>query len=170
MKKRLVWLYIGVLFVIFFSLYSINCKTSDDTNGEGSGYLPNLTGKWTGTWKDTVYNVSGTLSVTFSRDGLTITATGSIDLSVLGLGEKTGSGTGTVDENSITFTFTASGVGNGQGTVSGSSATGSGNVGGTLAFGPFTFTGEISGDQINGNFNFTNPGGGAGTVTLTKAQ
>ncbi len=59
MKKGYYWLYLGAIFVIFLGLYSINCKTSDDTNSNGTGYLPNLAGKWTGTWKDTVYNVSG---------------------------------------------------------------------------------------------------------------
>jgi len=164
MEKRDFFLVLGIIFLIISVLLVLNCKKTTDNDT----YMEDLVGTWSGTWTDTVYQVSGTLSVTFSKNETTVTATGTIGLSSFGLGSITGTGTGTIDDNAITFTFIGGALGNGTGTISGSSASGSGTIGGTLGFGPFTFTGEVKATEITGNFVFTNPGGGKGTVTLTK--
>lgn len=128
-----------------------------------------LAGSWKGTWTDTRYNVSGPLSATFTVNGSAVTATGTIGLQSLGLGNESGTGSGTISGQTLNFTFGAATVGNGSGTLSTTGpGSGSGSVTAPLNFGAFTFTGSVSGTTISGNFNFTSPTGGQGTATLTK--
>lgn len=168
MKNKTCFIYPSILFFLLCSLFIINqnCKKAD--NNSGTELLNELVGTWNGSWTDTKYNLSGSLNVTFTKNGDNISAIGTIDLSAFWLGDFPWTGTGTADGNTITFTFTASNFGNGNGVVTGTSATGSGSLIGTLNFGPYTFTGEIETSKISGNFIFTNTGGGEGVVSLVK--
>jgi hypothetical protein len=124
-------------------------------------------GHWSGTWTDTVFNVSGTMEVWISRDGDTFTVTGTIGLSELSLGSSSGTAEVSFIGNLITFTFSDAVLGSGSGTINGNTISG---VDTTSLFGPFTFSGSISedGNTISGQFTFTDPGTGAGVVELTK--
>jgi len=132
-----------------------------------------LAGTWSGTWKDTRYNVSGTLQATFTVTGASVSATGVIGLQSLGLGNENGSGSGTVSGDTLSFTFSAATVGTGKGTLklsgaASSSGNGDGSVTGTLNFGGFTFAGTANGTTISGTFQFTSATGGNGVADLTK--
>jgi len=164
MKK---YLFICLLILVFISFFVFqNCKKSDDEGG--TDLLADLAGNWAGTWTDTKFNMSGNVTVTFTVNGSTITAAGTIDLSGFFLGTLPWTGTGAADGNTITFSFTALNFVNGTGTVNGTTATGNGTISGVLSFGDFTFTGTITGSKISGNFDFVNPAGGEGTIVLNK--
>lgn len=127
------------------------------------------TSTWVGTWTDTRYMVSGPLSATFTVNGSTVTASGTIGLASLGLGNETGTGTGTVSGNVLAFSFQSATVGTGTGTVNTTgSGSGTGTVTGTLNFGAFTYTGTVSASTISGTFTFTSPTGGFGVASLTR--
>ncbi len=84
--------------------------------------IPNIAGNWEGTWADTIYVwATGALTCTILQDDTYFTATGTIDMSVFGMGIVPGTGEGTVtrdgDRATLDFTFSASGIGNGAGTV-----------------------------------------------------
>ena len=130
--------------------------------------LPSLAGTWSGTWVDTRYGVSGTITnVVLTQTATTFGGTGTIDLSSLGLGSQNGTATGTISGNTVTFNFTAAGIGSGSGILNTTVASGSGSIT-ALNFGSFGFTGTASSTQITGTFQFTSPTGGNGTITVTK--
>ena len=60
-------------------------------------------GQGTGTWEDTRYNVSGTLSFTITGNRSNLAASGTIGLQQLGLGDETGTATGTISGNRLSF-------------------------------------------------------------------
>jgi hypothetical protein len=136
--------------------------------------LPTMTGgNWTGTWTDTRYGVSGSITMTGVTQGAgAFTANGTIDVSSAptGLvGLQAGTVTGVIaPPNVITFTFTSATVGSGSGTLTGTCGTSTaGNVtaGG---LGAFTFSGTASDTAIIGTFAFTSPTGGYGTISMAK--
>jgi hypothetical protein len=133
--------------------------------------LPDLAGTWAGTWQDTVFMVSGDLSWVITQDGLDISASGTIDLTVLGMEAESGTATGTITSrsvgNTLDFTFEAATVGNGSGTITGGTASGTGTVIPPLGFGDFTFDGTVTGETMRGTFVFTTAAG-AGKAILTK--
>jgi len=131
-----------------------------------------LQGDWSGTWHDTIYDVSGAAHASFDVTCAGVTATGTINLSEIGFGlsEESGSGTGTVSGQTLSFNFSAATVGEGTGMLSAADDTGSGSgtVTGVLNFGAFTFTGSATSTTISGTFDFTSPTGGEGTISATK--
>ncbi len=134
--------------------------------------IPNIAGNWEGTWADTIYVwATGALTCTILQDGSDFTATGTIDMSVFGMGVVAGTGEGTVtrdgDRATLDFTFSASGIGTGVGALADGSGTGTGTTV-PMGFGPFTFEGTATSGAIDGTFDFTDPGGGAGTVHMLK--
>lgn len=169
-KSSLLILFMMVvaILVTFSAMTGCNDSSDDGITGSGGGSLPSLSGTWAGTWTDTRYNVSGNLSATFAVNGSTVNATGTIDLSSLGLGNETGTGTGTIAGDTLTFNFSAATVGTGRGTVIGKDASGTGNVTGVLNFGAFTFSGTATDNVISGIFDFTSPSGGNGVARLTR--
>jgi Bacterial Ig-like domain (group 2) len=149
--------------------YQTKTGTSTVTVTAAPAPFSSLAGTWVGTWNDTRYNVSGTLTATFAVSGSTVAATGVIGLQVFGLSNEVGTGTGTVAGQTLNFIFTASTVGSGNGTLaSGGAGSGSGTVTAPLSFGAFTFAGTVTGTTISGTFTFTSPTGGAGVASLTK--
>lgn len=134
----------------------------------GTAPLPAIAGNWTGTWNDTRYSKSGGLAATFKVTGGDVTATGSIDLTQLGLGKESGTASGSISGNTLTLNFKADTVGSGSVTLNGSNGNGSGTVTGALNFGAFTFTGTATNSTITGTFKFTSATGGNGTVSMTK--
>lgn len=130
--------------------------------------LPPLVGTWIGTWEDTRYNVSGTLSFTIIQNGSNFEASGTIGLQQLRLSDETGTATGTISGNRLSFIFSSGTVGSGSGTITGNDAQGSGTVTGVLNFGEFTFSGTATNNQLSGTFEFTSPTGGWGVASLTK--
>jgi hypothetical protein len=154
--------------------------TLDDGNGTGNfnpgsqllllddAPLPSLLGTWTGTWEDTRYNVSGSLSFTITQNGPNLLADGIIGLASLGLGNETGTATGIISGNKLSFNFNSSTVGSGSGTITGNKAQGSGSVTGLLNFGDFNFSGTVTDNELGGTFEFTSPTGGWGVASLTK--
>lgn len=142
--------------------------------------LPDIAGTWSGTWADTVYFVTGAMTIDIEVNGNSYTATGTIDVSQINpiLGVLAGSGSGTVSGSVLTGTFSATDLGTGQGTLSptranrgpggSASGSGSGTVTAPLNFGPFTFSGDIVGDVMTGGFDFTNPSGGKGVAALVR--
>jgi len=134
--------------------------------------VPDLVGSWAGSWQDTVYMVSGDLSWEITQNASDLSGSGTIDLSVLGLGVRSGTAAGSLGgggrANTLTFTFEAESVGNGSGTVVDATGSGTGTVTAPLSFGEFTFTGTLTDDEIEGTFDFTSPTGGAGRATLLK--
>lgn len=128
-----------------------------------------LHGTWTGTWEDTIYDVSGALEATFAVNGSNVTASGVIGLQEFALGDKSGSGSGTISGPTLSFTFTSDAFGSGSGTLdAGGCGSGTGTVTGTLEFGAFTFAGSANPTTISGTFDFTSPSGGKGVASLTK--
>ena len=137
--------------------------------------IPDLQGTWAGTWRDTVFAVSGDLTFVIWGDGIQMEATGDIDITEInpGLGVLSGSATGTGDGDVLNGSFNCTSLGTGSGTLTstalrGASAAGSGSVTAPLNFGPFLFTGWVDGDHMGGTFSFLNPGSGAGNATLTR--
>lgn len=166
-KKRYLY-YFGFFCLVLAVVVSFHCdKEADNVAQETNAFAP-LIGTWTGRWVDTVFNLSGDISVTFTREGDTMTGTGTIDLSAFGLGSISGTGTGNIDGDSMTFTFNAGGLGNGTGTITDGRVDGNGQVTGTLSFGPFTFVGATKSNELACSFQYTNQGGGSGTVRLYK--
>ncbi len=124
----------------------------------------NVTGIWSGTWVDTVFGVSGSLDITITQKDNDLTATGNAGLGSAGLADEAITGSGTINGATASFTFTGGQTSTGLGTVNGTTI----NMEADVFFGHVVFTGTVNGNNIDGTFNFTNPGGGAGTVTLTK--
>lgn len=133
-----------------------------------SDSIPDLVGTWTGMWHDTVYPpAAGALSWEITQDASSFSATGSIDLSWFGMGTVPGSAAGTLARDVLDFSFEAPGAGDGSGTLTDGVISGTGTMI-APAFGDFTFEGTISDETIDAAFDFTDPGGGAGTMVLTK--
>jgi len=141
--------------------------------------IPILEGTWRGSWTDTLYNVTGSMTIEITVDGSNYSATGTIDVSEIdaGLGTLSGSASGTYDGATLNGTFDCANLGSGIATIAGSfkaggkvqaGASGSGSVGAPLFFGPFLFTGIVSDGVMWGVFDFINPGGGEGTAVLTN--
>ncbi len=158
--------------------FTVSFGVNDSAGGTASSTLsfsvsasttpPAFSGNWSGTWVDTRYNVSGNISAVLTQNTTTISGTGVIDLSALGLGNQTGTASGTITGNTITFSFNAANVGSGSGTLVGNNGSGTGTVVAPLNFGAFTFSGTASNTVISGTFNFTSPTGGHGTINMTK--
>ena len=164
-----------VLFAAMASFAISGCGSSDDGlptgNSDGSNAsFSFLNGTWVGTWTDTRYNVSGSLRAVITVTGSTVTATGTIGLQSLGLGNENGTASGTVSGQTLSFQFAASTVGVGTGTLTAGAGNGSGSgtVTGVLNLGGFTYTGTATATTINGTFRFTSATGGNGVATLTK--
>lgn len=123
-------------------------------------------GNWTGSWRDTVFNVSGDFQITVTRNGNTLNATGSIKLGSIPLPDDSGTAIGTIsnDGNTIDFAFdaNANGLGNGAGKMNGRNISGTG----TSVFGSFSFDGTLDNNEVTGTFDFTS--GGAGVATAIK--
>jgi len=145
------------------------CSSSGGGTGSDAT-VADFLGTWNGTWTDTRYGVSGALTATFTGDGTSFAATGSIDLRSLGLGVRSGTGSATASGGAVTFTFGAAAVGAGSGTLRGVEGEGGGTVTAPLNFGAFTYSGTVSGDTITGTFAFSSPTGGRGTVSLARIQ
>ena len=150
-----------------------------------SALFTDITGTWTGTWQDTIYFVSGSITMNISStDGVSYTATGTIDVGQIdpSLGVLNGTASGTVSGTTLTGTFDCTNLGNGSFTLTdappantasglvGIGSSGSGTVGAPLSFGGFTFTGTIDAlaGAMTGTFDFTSPTGGAGTASLAR--
>lgn len=158
-------------------LTSTVCGGPNECVGEVCECTPSLAqvafleGHWTGTWEDTIYNVSGAVEATFSIVGAELQASGLIDLTEISgaLGEQAGTGVGVLCGETLYFTFEAEMVGSGTGTLTAAGVgDGSGSVTAPLSFGAFTFTGTTTTTTITGTFDFTSKTGGEGNVTLTK--
>lgn len=141
--------------------------------------LPLLEGTWQGSWTDTLYNVTGSMTIEIAVDGSDYSATGTIDVSEInaGLGTLNGTGSGSSDGVTLSGTFDCANLGSGTATIGGAFkignkvqavGSGSGSVGAPLLFGPFVFSGTVAEGVIWGTFDFTNPGGGEGRAVLTN--
>jgi len=141
--------------------------------------LPLLEGTWEGSWTDTLYNVTGSMTIEVSVDGSDYFATGSIDVSEIDadLGTLNGTANGSSDGALISGTFDCANLGSGTASIGGAfkvggkvqaTGSGSGSVGAPLLFGPFVFTGTVAEGVMWGVFDFTNPGGGEGKAVLTN--
>lgn len=141
--------------------------------------LPPLEGTWEGSWTDTLYNVTGSMTLTISKDGDDYFANGTIDVTEIDptLGLLSGSAQGTSDGTTITGTFECANLGSGTASIGGAlkaggkvaaDGSGSGSVGAPLFFGPFVFSGTVQDGIMWGIFDFTNPGGGEGRAVLTN--
>jgi hypothetical protein len=140
--------------------------------------LPPLEGTWSGSWTDTLYDVTGSMTVEIVQDGDSWSATGSIDVTEIGiggLGVLNGSASGTSDGVTITGTFDCANLGSGTATIGGAlkvngqvqaAASGSGTVGAPMNFGPFVFSGTVANGVMWGIFDFTGAGGGEGRAVL----
>ena len=137
---------------------------------------PDLAGVWQGQWVDTVFTVTGPMEWTLDVNGSAVTLTGTNDLTevsgLLGPAEPFEL-TGTIVGDSLGYTFMFS-AGSalttiGDGSIVGSGAdnmTGSCDVGAPLNFGLCFYTATISSTTLAGTFEY--PGGGAGTIQMTK--
>jgi len=67
--------------------------------------MPLLTGSWSGSWTDTLYGVTGPMTFVIWPEGNTYVATGTIDVSSLGLGVLPGSAVGTDNGAVLSGTF-----------------------------------------------------------------
>lgn len=181
MNKRHSLFYLGGLFAVATLaalLMGPNASIEPRAaHADARGALPDIAGTWNGTWADTVFFVSGALSIDIQVDGDSYTATGTIDVSQINplLGVLKGSGSGTATGSVLTGTFSATDLGTGQGMLSTSasgrgvaSGSGTGTVTAPLDFGPFTFAGDVVGDIMVGSFEFTNPGAGKGVAALSR--
>jgi len=130
--------------------------------------LPDVAGSWQGTWTDTRFGVGGEVRGTITRRGSTVTGSGVLDLSDLGLGNVTGTAEGTIAGGRIEFTFRSGPVGSGSGALTGAGGSGRGTVTGALGFGDFTFEGAATDSTIEGSFRFLSPSGGRGVASLTR--
>lgn len=139
--------------------------------------IPLLEGTWEGSWTDTLYNVTGNMTIEVSVDGNEYFATGSIDVTEIdaGLGTLNGNASGTYDGAVLTGSFNCTNLGSGTASIGGAFKTegkiqaggsGSGSVGAPLFFGPFEFSGTVAEGVIWGTFDFTNPTGGEGKAVL----
>ena len=97
MKNKNYVIYFVILFFLISSQIFLNqnCKKADEFSG--LELIKELVGSWSGTWTDTKYDLSGSLSVTFTQNGDIILANGIIDLSAFWFGDFPGTGTGTAD-------------------------------------------------------------------------
>jgi hypothetical protein len=133
-----------------------------------------LTGNWSGTWTDTVFNVSGTADISVQRNDNILNATGNISLQSIFLPDAAGTATATITDsigNNLTFPFGAELLGSGSGSFTGRNISGSGSIIPSIGFGDFTFNGTVLNEKtIQGTFQFTNAGSGAGTVTMSKSN
>ncbi len=113
MKRRLMIGYLASAFVAAGVLGYWGCGGSSPGNPQDctTCTLPSLAGSWSGTWMDTRYNVSGAITAVLQQNGTNFTATGTIDLTALGLGPWNGTAMGTISGNTVTFTFTSASVG-----------------------------------------------------------
>jgi hypothetical protein len=136
--------------------------------GPSPHVLPSLAGEWVGSWADTVYSVEGAMTMSITQNGSSMSGTGTINLTLLGLGVMNGTATGTISGDVLSFSFSAASVGDGSGMLNGTSGSGTGTVTAPLSFGGFTFTGTASNVLITGIFDYTSPTGGAGPVALQK--
>jgi hypothetical protein len=137
----------------------------------GPAAVPDLSGTWEGSWSDTRYSVSGSMSLVIALNGADYSATGSIDISEIDLllGQLNGTATGTISGNTMSFSFSATNLGTGTGTFTDGGATGTGTVTAPLGFGAFEFSGTVTGGQMDGTFNFTSPTGGNGVASLSRS-
>lgn len=184
MRKQfyfIVFIFVMSLCVVSF-LITFSCSGDDDDNNDSTQPTTTptemqptttpttsnhpLVGIWSGTWTDTVFNVSGSLDATITQSGDELSGTGLIGLGPFGLGQVQGTASGTISGNTVNFTFSAS-VGSGSGTIVDNAISGSGSVGDPLPFSlTFSFDGAIDGDTVNGTFAFD--GGGAGVATVMR--
>ena len=83
--------------------------------------LPILEGTWEGSWTDTLYNVTGSMTIEISVDGTDYFASGTIDVSEInaGLGTLSGSGSGSTDGATFSGTFDCASLGSGTATIGG---------------------------------------------------
>ena len=141
--------------------------------------IPILEGTWEGSWTDTLYNVTGNMTIEVSVDGNDYFATGSIDVTQIdaSLGTLNGSASGNYDGAVLTGSFDCTSLGSGTASIGGAFKTagkiqaggsGSGSVGAPLNFVPFEFTGTVAEGVIWGTFDFTSPTGGEGKAVLTN--
>ena len=139
--------------------------------------LPQLTGSWSGTWTDTLYAVSGAVTLVIWNEGSGYAANGTIDVTGISgmLGVLGGGATGVDNGVTLDVQFDCTDLGGGTVVLTpdgggGATAAGSGNVMSPLNFGPFTLTGTASDTEIVGSFDFTSPGGGKGIAQFTKVS
>lgn len=166
MKQRRMLGSVAVMLILAVTWVISGCGGgSDDSDGDAAS---KLVGTWSGTWVDTVWSMQGPITITITQDGNALSAEGTVGLTEFGLATATMTWTGTIDGDTVTFNGTATQLGTISGTVDGDTISGNGNIAGSLMFGAFTYTGTVSGDTITCPFQFTMPGGGAGTVTVTK--
>jgi len=133
--------------------------------------IPDITGTWEGTWEDTIYQATGSMSWTIVQEGSEMFGMGTIDVTQAGGGVHEGLGSGAIimrDRQTLTFTFEGDMLGEGTGVLSGTACTGGGTVGSPLNYGAFTYHGAITETNAEGRFFFTPPSGGAGRVLMTN--
>ena len=127
----------------------------------GDRTIPDIAGTWEGTWEDTVYFVSSTMSWTITQDGSNYAGSGTIDMTPFawaGLGSQEGGASGSItreERQSLSFSYYADLVGLGDGVLTGDFCTGSGVVNAPLDFGFFTFQGTVTDTSVVGRFFFT---------------
>ncbi|MFH1825758.1 MAG: hypothetical protein ABH823_00500 [bacterium] len=150
------------------STAATSTSTSSTTSTTGVGPTA-LVGTWSGSWTDTLYQVTGSLEATISLEGSSLSGTGGIDLTdpTFSLGVETGLATAEISGASAIFTFNSGTVGSGLGTITGNTIVGTGEAG-PLGFSDFSFIGtfEADGNTINATFAFNS--GGYGTAEVTK--
>ena len=134
-----------------------------------------LVGTWSGTWEDTVYDLSGNLNATITQDGAVLSGSGTIALASLGFaGITTELVTlgGAISGSNVLFLFDAPAptVSSGNGLITNLTMTGTGDVGGAINYGAFTLIGTIEpgGNAFNMYFDYLSPTGGLGTVRMIK--
>jgi hypothetical protein len=137
--------------------------------------LPALDGTWSGAWVDTVFFVTGPMVWNITVNGAAFSATGTCDLTGVGLGAaEPFTASGTITGSMLTFTFqfgpgsllTSTGTGS-VNDIGPDNTTAAGFVGAPLNFGSYTVTMTATDQVMAGTFSYGG-GGGAGTITMAK--
>ncbi len=169
MRHRSLLVYFALLSLILIALFAtaFSGAPAPPAHGErNAAVLPDLVGTWTGTWRDTIFEVGGAMTFIISENAGIWHADGSIDLTEIGFGQGVMPGTadGASSGDALTFSFAATDVGTGGGSLISQSATGSGVIVAPMSFGNYTFEGTATDAVIWGTFDF--PTGGAGKAML----
>jgi hypothetical protein len=170
--------YLALLFLGAAGLAVTGARPAGPTSGSPSfssaAALPALDGQWSGAWIDTVFFVTGPMLWDITVSGPAFSATGTCDLTGVGLGAaEPFTASGTITGSMLTFTFqfdpgsllTSTGTGS-VNDVGPNNTTGAGFVGAPLNFGSYTFTMTATDNVMSGTFGYG--GGGAGTITMAK--
>lgn len=185
-NPRAMFMYLGLLLLIGLCLGAAGGPKQRPTSmptrvASAGGTLPDLVGTWAGAWVDTVFSVTGPMSMTIDVNGDVVSATGTMNLLMVSLGfaepfSLDGSITGGDLAFSYQFTPASALTSTGSGTLSatallGGSAdlAGTGSVGAPLNYGGYSFTGTAIEGAITGTFEY-GAGTGAGPFGLARTS